>query len=75
MMTANFKQYIKNFIKDESGMELMQWLVIILISVLCMGVAFTIGRSIKDTMDKANTEAGNQFKGYVEEIKGANNQG
>ena len=60
-MMNQFKSYINEFMDDESGMELLQFAVIIAITVALIPVVMKIFNTVKGNMETANTQAENEF--------------
>lgn len=54
-----FKNYVKEFIQDESGMELLQMAIAVVVTVALIGVAFkvksVVSKNISDAADQANS--------------------
>lgn len=50
-----FFQYVKHFVRDEDGSELVQWAVVVAIAVILAAVAITIsdaaGQKLEDAKD------------------------
>ena len=58
------KTYIKNFIRDEEGMEILQFAIVILITVGLIGVIMTIGKSIKGQLETTNDTMNSKFSDF-----------
>lgn len=55
------KNHVGNFVKDESGMELMQFAIVVVITAGLIGVAMKIRDTTSNAITSANTIADEEF--------------
>lgn len=66
-MFSKVKNYCTRFVKDESGAELIEWGIAILIAGLLIGIAFSIATTTEEGMNKAQSE----IKGAIDNFGGS----
>ena len=66
----NIKNYMRKFIKDESGMEIMQAVGIIVLTVGLLAAIFVLGRKIIGYINDASSIVDTQFQDM---LNGGNN--
>ena len=49
-----FKKYVKQFLTDESGMELLQLAIVVVITVGLIGVMTKLMNTVRENISKAN---------------------
>ena len=52
-----FKKYVKQFLTDESGMELLQLAIVVVITVGLIGVMTKLMNTVRENISKANDNA------------------
>lgn len=62
---SKLKQYCKDFNKDESGMEFLQFAVIVVITVGLITVIVALKTVIEQNIQKASDEANSQMGGLL----------
>lgn len=66
----SLKKYISDFWNDESGMELLQLAIVIVITVGLIGVATAVMNTVKANINKANENANDQMQGILNNANG-----
>ena len=66
----SLKKYISDFWNDESGMELLQLAIVIVITVGLIGVATAVMNTGKANINKANENANDQMQGILNNANG-----
>ena len=56
------RNYTKTFLHEEEGMELLQLVIVVVITVALMGVVFTLKNTIQTNMSDANDLAKNTLQ-------------
>jgi len=56
------RNYTKTFLHEEEGMELLQLVIVVVITVALMGVVFTLKNTIQTNMSDANDLANNTLQ-------------
>ena len=56
------RNYTKTFLHEEEGMELLQLVIVVVITVALMGVVFTLKNTIQTNMSDANDLANNTLR-------------
>ena len=67
-MFGNLKTYTKQYIEDESGMEVIQAAGIVVISVFLLSLLLKVGTTIGDYINKANDTADEKFNDTMNKI-------
>lgn len=47
---------IRKFLKDESGVETLEWLAILAVGAILIAIAYTIGKDVKEKMENAGSD-------------------
>ena len=63
------RNYTKTFLHEEEGMELLQLVIVVVITVALMGVVFTLKNTIQNNMSDANDLANNTLKNALEKAQ------
>ena len=58
-----FKKYVKQFLTDESGMELLQLAIVVVITVGLIGVMTKLMNTVRENISKANDNANTEMQG------------
>lgn len=58
--------YVKSFIKSESGIETIEFIGLVAVAAILIGVIVTIGTRMKDTADNAQ----GSLEGSMDELDG-----
>lgn len=67
---ARFRNYVEKFIKDESGMELMQFAIVVVITAGLIAVAMTIRDTTSSAITNANQIADEEFNNALNSAGG-----
>ncbi len=67
---AKFRNYVEKFIKDESGMELMQFAIVVVITAGLIAVAMTIRDTTSSAITNANQIADEEFNNALNSAGG-----
>ncbi len=59
--TKYIKDYSKDFATDESGMELLQLAIVVVVTVGLIGVVIALQNMISGNIDSATEQAGSAF--------------
>ena len=57
-----FKKYVKQFLTDESGMELLQLAIVVVITV---GLMTKLMNTVRENISKANDNANTEMQGIL----------
>lgn len=60
-----FKKYAKQFLTDESGMELLQLAIVVVITVGLIGVMTKLMNTVRENISKANDNANTEMQGIL----------
>ena len=60
-----FKKYVKQFLTDESGMELLQLAIVVVITVGLIGVMTKLMNTVRENISKANDNANTEMQGIL----------
>ena len=60
-----FKKYVKQFLTDESGMELLQLAIVVVITVGLIGVMMKLMNTVRENISKANDNANTEMQGIL----------
>ena len=60
-----FKKYVKQFLTDESGMELLQLAIVVVITVGLIGVMTKLMNTVRENISKANDTANTEMQGIL----------
>lgn len=63
--TIMFKKYVKQFLTDESGMELLQLAIVVVITVGLIGVMTKLMNTVRENISKANDNANTEMQGIL----------
>lgn len=63
-----FKSYLQRFVHDESGMELLQLAIVVVITVGLIGAVLVLKNIIDKNIRGAAKDADNQFKSITNNI-------
>lgn len=44
------KPYVRSFVKDEEGVEAMEWMAIVAVAAILIGIAFKCGNKLQSKM-------------------------
>ena len=66
------KNYMYDFCNDESGMELLQLAIVIVITVGLIGVMTTVMNTVRSNISKANDNANDQMQGILNQANQGN---
>lgn len=66
------KNYMYDFWNDESGMELLQLAIVIVITVGLIGVMTTVMNTVRSNISKANDNANDQMQGILNQANQGN---
>ena len=66
------KNYMRDFWNDESGMELLQLAIVIVITVGLIGVMTTVMNTVRSNISKANDNANDQMQGILNQANQGN---
>ena len=64
--------YMHDFWNDESGMELLQLAIVIVITVGLIGVMTTVMNTVRSNISKANDNANDQMQGILNQANQGN---
>ena len=64
MVKQKFKNYLKEFIEDESGMELLQWAAIVVASAVLIAIVMKIKDTVQSGLEQSNQKVKDGF-GYA----------
>ena len=67
---AKVRNYVEKFIKDESGMELMQFAIVVVITAGLIAVAMTIRDTTSSAITNANQIADEEFNNALNSAGG-----
>ena len=60
-----FKKYVKQFLTDESRMELLQLAIVVVITVGLIGVMTKLMNTVRENISKANDNANTEMQGIL----------
>ena len=60
-----FKKDVKQFLTDESGMELLQLAIVVVITVGLIGVMTKLMNTVRENISKANDNANTEMQGIL----------
>ena len=66
------KNYMHDVWNDESGMELLQLAIVIVITVGLIGVMTTVMNTVRSNISKANDNANDQMQGILNQANQGN---
>lgn len=66
------KNYMHDFWNDESGMELLQLAIVIVITVGLISVMTTVMNTVRSNISKANDNANDQMQGILNQANQGN---
>lgn len=69
---VRLKRYAKEFWNNESGMELLQLAIVIVITVGLIGVMTTVMNTVRNNISKANDNANDQMQGILNQANQGN---
>lgn len=61
MIKQKFKNYLKEFIEDESGMELLQWAAIVVASAVLIAIVMKIKDTVQSGLEQSNQKVKDGF--------------
>ena len=61
MVNQKFKNYLKEFIEDESGMELLQWAAIVVASAVLIAIVMKIKDTVQSGLEQSNQKVKDGF--------------
>lgn len=61
MVKQKFKNYLKEFIEDESGMELLQWAAIVVASAVLIAIVMKIKDTVQSGLEQSNQKVKDGF--------------
>lgn len=72
MSHGQIENYMHDFWNDESGMELLQLAIVIVITVGLIGVMTTVMNTVRSNISKANDNANDQMQGILNQANQGN---
>lgn len=61
MVKQKLKNYLKEFIEDESGMELLQWAAIVVASAVLIAIVMKIKDTVQSGLEQSNQKVKDGF--------------
>lgn len=61
MVKQKFKNYLKELIEDESGMELLQWAAIVVASAVLIAIVMKIKDTVQSGLEQSNQKVKDGF--------------
>lgn len=61
MVKERFKNYFKEFVEDESGMELLQWAAIVVASAVLIAIVMKIKDTVQSGLEQSNQKVKDGF--------------
>ena len=61
MVKQKFKNYLKEFIEDESGMDLLHWAAIVVASAVFIAIVMKIKDTVQSGLEQSNQKVKDGF--------------